>query len=538
MKEEKNYFENVYAKDVTGKICYIGAVESGRKGYFCLDCDREMQAKKGAIRFHHFAHDPKDVINKGRCTFSDETYRHKLAKETLQRIKSIKAPALIKYPDQYTEGPGYLLQPSRTIHATSVEIEISFYEDSTGKILWGRNQDLESSQEKFLLIRPDVTFFDTKGNPILFIELVATHKIKPDKYFRIRNLGIDTLQVNIPKGSPQEIEDSFFTTTSTKWIYNAQKEHTPYKFVSTGDSKGISSIDEFEQGLRQSGKSFACRAFEISEALRRIRKNLESQQFRDAQQKVGSELQRVEINTKRDQQRLFDIQDRVSEEIIEQFREQEETLGKEEKEFDRETERFQSYTEGLEDRYFSEAERIESARTGYRCPMQSEIDRLEGELREQGAATDSLQQRLDKLESAESEYAFGIESNKTDLNERTRELQATSREIEQRRADLPAEFERFKSGLRKKFEQLESDLRVGYEKYEKDLRDEFDRLGKQSIEAINGRDPRRAPRMHARIKGTIDSGRLLDSIPEAEDLNRRMRNARKEFEKGSFKNWI
>jgi hypothetical protein len=46
-----------------------------------------MQAKKGDKKSHNFAHDPKDVDTKGKCTYSDETYRHKLAKEVFQVIK-------------------------------------------------------------------------------------------------------------------------------------------------------------------------------------------------------------------------------------------------------------------------------------------------------------------------------------------------------------------------------------------------------------------------------------------------------------------
>ena len=46
---------------------------------------------------HHFAYDPKDAENKGKCSFSDETYRHQLAKDSLQYIKQITVPALYKY---------------------------------------------------------------------------------------------------------------------------------------------------------------------------------------------------------------------------------------------------------------------------------------------------------------------------------------------------------------------------------------------------------------------------------------------------------
>ena len=89
---------NVYAHDLQNRVKHISEVASGKKGYHCMGCTREMQAKKGEKYAHHFAHDPKDVENKGKCSFSDETYRHQLAKDALQYIKQIKVPALYKYP--------------------------------------------------------------------------------------------------------------------------------------------------------------------------------------------------------------------------------------------------------------------------------------------------------------------------------------------------------------------------------------------------------------------------------------------------------
>ena len=71
---------------------------------------------------HHFAYDPKDAENKGKCSFSDETYRHQLAKDSLQYIKQIKVPALYKYPPTGIEGKPSKLQDARVIEAHRVEI--------------------------------------------------------------------------------------------------------------------------------------------------------------------------------------------------------------------------------------------------------------------------------------------------------------------------------------------------------------------------------------------------------------------------------
>jgi competence CoiA-like predicted nuclease len=84
---EYQHDNNVYAHDITNHVKHISEVASGRKGYYCMGCAREMQAKKGEKYAHHFSHDPNDIDNKGKCTYSDETYRHQLAKDSLQYIE-------------------------------------------------------------------------------------------------------------------------------------------------------------------------------------------------------------------------------------------------------------------------------------------------------------------------------------------------------------------------------------------------------------------------------------------------------------------
>jgi len=186
--EDAAHKNNVYAYNIENIAKHISEVESGRKGYYCIGCGKEMQARKGDILMHHFSHDPKDIQNSGKCSYSDETYRHQLAKEILQRIKQIKVPALYKYPPDGIDGKPNKLKDAQFIHADSVSIELTFYEDEDGRIVFGKDFIIDSGGGKFLLIRPDVTFFDSKGAPILLIEIVATHKINADKISKIKKL--------------------------------------------------------------------------------------------------------------------------------------------------------------------------------------------------------------------------------------------------------------------------------------------------------------------------------------------------------------
>ncbi len=180
--------QNFYALDVHSKEIYILDAVSGRKGYFCLGCSKEMQAVRSVIqgRKSYFRHDVEANKSKGKCTYSDETYRHKIAKEALQISKRIKLPAILKH-NPGNQKDALLIKPPDYIEAHSVSIELSFYETDDGEVRWGK--DIGQN----LLIRPNVTFFDNNGKPILLIEIVATHKLTEDKvvlmsYWKNRHL--------------------------------------------------------------------------------------------------------------------------------------------------------------------------------------------------------------------------------------------------------------------------------------------------------------------------------------------------------------
>jgi len=289
MKAEE--IQNIFASDVKGNPIYIEDAISGRKGYFCLGCDREMQAVKSLIRGRksYFRHDVEANKTKGKCTYSDETYRHKLAKEALQLSKRIKVPAILKY-HPINQGDALLIKPSHYIEAHSVSIELAFYETDNGEVKWGK--DIGEGQN--LLIKPDVTFFDKKGQPILLIEIVATHKLTEDKIILMRRLGIDTVSVTIPKDSPEAITQTFEETSRTKWIYNYEQETAQYILLSDSDAEAVPFIDE--QQRRDFKITLKCRQAEIGDLIRRIGRCLESEQYRTIDESNRRELQRVKEN--------------------------------------------------------------------------------------------------------------------------------------------------------------------------------------------------------------------------------------------------
>jgi hypothetical protein len=292
---------NVYAQTAEEKIIHISEAESGRKGYFCLGCDNELEGVKSKLqnRISYFRHVPLAVKIERKCVYSDETHRHKLAKELLLHLKYIKVPPIYKYPPKGTNGLGMFIRDAEIIEAHSMRMELTFYEDEDGIVKWGSNPEVD---ERYLLVKPDVTFFNTEGDPILFIELEATSGISAQKKAKLKRLGINTVQVKIPKDSPASIEESFKNTNRTLWIYNYDEERTEYVYIPSENTKGLSQTDEQQRILFE--ESFKCRQAEINSLVRTIERCLESKPYYTIENGLRSELSRVKGNTEEHQSKL------------------------------------------------------------------------------------------------------------------------------------------------------------------------------------------------------------------------------------------
>ncbi|MGD9929554.1 MAG: hypothetical protein AB7U05_06015 [Mangrovibacterium sp.] len=414
--------DNVYANDVNSDIVFVGDVESGRKGYFCLGCGRVMQAVKPKTRRAYFRHDVEASKSEGRCTYSDETYRHKLAKEFLQIQKKVKVPAVYKYPPHGQEGIPNLLAEARFIEAHSVGIERTFYENENGEIKSGTSDDAEG---KYLLIRPDVTFYDKDDRPILFIELVATHKLTDEKIIKIRRLGIDTIQIAVPKDSPKSISEALNHTNHTKWIYNREQEDARYLPIPVSDSAGIQPIDEVQRKFFE--ESYKCRAAQIGNFIRTIRKCLESEYYRQIEQGIRSEISRVEENTREHQDQWFRICNNRRESLAWKYSERRESVKTEEGAIDKEERAFHKYVEDLDRRYNRKRESLERKDAGLRRAKE-ELEREERAWRE--STLDKPEDRIAKQIDEEESIIGGISEVKADLEQKIRDFTSTREGIE------------------------------------------------------------------------------------------------------------
>ena len=545
MNDQKEHDDHSYAHDLQDKLKHISEVERGRKGYFCPGCRQKMIARKGDIKIHHFAHDPQDVERRGKCTYSDETIRHKLGKEILQHLKHVKVPSLRKYPPDGQNGGVQIIRESWTMEADSVAVEMPFYENEEGKIIWGRDHAWKTDSGKFLQIQPDITFLDAEGKPILLIELVATHKINEEKYLRIRNLGIDTIQVSLPTGPSTEIEETFHKTARTKWVYNYERENTEYQYVSPRSGQDVSLGDEFERGLVNFERTYECKVFEIKGAIRRFRKYLESEQFTSLRKQIQQKIRRTERNTTEYRKQWRELQERIDREVSAGFESERARLDEIEAKFILEESEFEKTNGGLEERYQFKDQSLRNEERAYRATSQEEIDDIAERIRELGANPEPLSDRIEKLRAEEEEYKRAIESEEIYLEKR-REFIAEeisgidkqSIEIESEASRLEIEYSGIEKRVRAENSEREDQIRSDLGRSEQELRAKFDRDRELSVGAIKDRDIGRTPRLNRKIKEIVEAGGLLDIIPITAELERRLRQARSEFDQGSYKEWI
>jgi hypothetical protein len=543
---------NVYANNIDGESIHISNAESGRRGYFCQGCNFPMQAVKSLKqnRISYFRHDVRDVKIEHKCTYSDETFRHKLAKEILQRIKRVKVPNLYKYHPKDKNGNSFLIAKSKIIEAYSVGIENSFFENEEGEIVFGKNTGLG---EKNLIIKPDVTFFDVTGKPILFIEIVATHKIDDEKRIKLKRLGIDTIQIKIPKESPQEIENCFLTTNYTKWIYNYDEECTDYFSISNGDSEGIPIIDKEQRNLL--AESFICRKARINNIIRTIKKCLESQPYRTIERNFESEISRVEKNTISFERQWEELQNGVRNQLAKQFEEEESRLEDELGSFEAEYNNFRQKGSDLERRYLNKRKELENVIRGDDKKVEGGEESIESRrerIREEKGRIEELirieRNRSTELSSAKIGNDFG-ERERIKLQEEFEDQTIVSIKESIRR--LPEQFESNKKQLEQEIRRIEElerneiqDSSTFEREYESnlararnDLEKKYERIRAEFFESIKTRHVEGNGEFAIKLKEVIRNGALLKHFKEIYDDVGRKRKAREIINQGIYKNW-
>lgn len=355
-KESNKDFQTDWAfTDDFIKHIHISEAKSGLNGYYCLGCKKEMLAAKGQLREHYFRHHAKDVDkNNTECVVANRKYRELIARDILQRLKRLKVPAIYKYPPKNSDGAPNLLEQSKTIQAFSVKSELTFYEDEECNVRYGQNPNIE---ERHLLIRPDISFFNEKQEPILLVEFVVTHKIDNEKRAKLKRLGINTVQIIIPKKNEEEIEKALKSSTKVKWVYNEVEANTNYIYISKSSSSGVWEIDDEQSRIFE--ESYKCRASQISNLIRSVKRIMDSQSYKRAEHNFESEISRVERATKTERQGLEQMEERFEREIYAKFRDKFDEIKERREIVSTERSKFERKSRSLETRYLNKRREIE-----------------------------------------------------------------------------------------------------------------------------------------------------------------------------------
>lgn len=520
-----NEQDNDWAKNVEGDPIHISQAKSGAQGYYCMGCDKEMVAAKGLKKKHYFRHYAIDVdTSKVECVNASRVYREKLAYFYFQRTKIITVPDVYKYPPNGVQGHPMLLQEKETIIAHKVEKEVTFFEDENGKIHRGKNNKVD---ERFLWVRPDAVFFDKDDNPILFIEFVITHKPDTDKLNKLQRIGINTVQIIIPKLSEEELEKTISKVSKVKWAYNEIESNTEYIRIPTGDSEGIPYIDEEQRKLFE--ESYKCRTAQINNLLRSINRSLESQPYKAAERLFEQEIQRIENAATEHQSRLDDIRARIEIEVQGELDSRREKLAERRRKFGKRD-------SDLESRYFK--------RRGELTKEQADTDR-EIKLRYSVGTTEEDIRREFGIQEANIDYEQRVVSKQEEyLDNDTREESEFENNFEQRKAELGKKFRELERKEQEEFHEFKRRLEPENEGYralqvdaENEMRSEFERGYEQIIERISGRDVQSGDELSDRIKAILEIRGFLDNYENEKSTLERYREGVYIVKSGTWKEW-
>lgn len=561
VREKKNIKESIenqndWAKNIKDDPIHIDNAKSGAKGYYCLGCNKEMQAVKFKNPKHqsYFRHHAYNIDkNNVECVFSSKVYRERLAEQILHRLKELKLPEVYKYPPKGVEGEPNLIQEKETITAFKVRSQLSFYENYDGMIKWGKNPDLKN---RYLLIRPDITFFNKDDNPILFVEFVITHKITFEKRAKLQRLGINTVQIIIPKSPESEIEKSLKSVRKIKWVYNEIEANTEYISIPKGNTKGVSSFDEEQRKLFE--ESYTCRAAQISNLIRSITRCVESQSYKRTEQIFESEISRIEKSAERNREKLESLEGEYQNGVYEEFRDRFDEIENGFRELKARRKVFSEKSRILEERYYRKDREIREeednvSRSIRKYPGFGEAERKlkeSYEFRRELIRTEFIGNRI-RLEEQKKEVELTPERIEKLKQREVADIERRREEFEYRRINLPARFKELEREEQQSFDKRNGELKAeikrirkqisGFGEFareeEKKLENEFEKLGEQSIKRINEEDGTGDSELSKRINAIHEIRGFLRNYNEKRFAFERNKSALEFVRSGAWKTW-
>jgi hypothetical protein len=505
---------NVYALLADDTVIHISNARSGKQGYYCGGCKREMQAVRHTVSrvSDYFRHDAKDVAKNGRCAFPDFEYQVKVAIRSLLRDRKIKLPSVYKHPPIGVEGKAYLLQDADHFEAWAAKPLVVFYEDEDGRVAFIEKPFVP--QESEMLAEPTVTFFSEDGTPKLLLFLKGKAKPDPELRVRLRTIGIDAVHVSIPRDTPEAIERIFQLATYTKWIYSSREDHAEYD-LQLSRSAGAALPDFDPDQARFFEENYFCRAAGIRNLIRSIERCLESESYTSVANEIrrriesagrlpGGGRRKVESDYRTEGERIDrEIRDVENRRVELRRKEDAESNKSDPNESEFGFERISREAAFAENRRGAE-KRGAVAREATEG-IRQKVGRIEGNIQ---SARDEESSLSGKFESAEEKERIDFESTQEDIG---REIL----DLEERISGIGGEFE--------------AKGRAIEERYHERQREVTDQISRRDL---NG-----DAEIARAIQGILQRLEFFHDWREIADDEDRIRKATKEFEGKTYKSW-
>ena len=194
----------------------------------CVACGVRLQARQGAIRVWHFAHDEET-----NCQYAPEEAIHRMAKQMIAEQGSVFVPH--RQLSRTIHGKKRVWTETITVDVQSAGLQL--LADCTQEKTIG---DRKSEGQR----RPDV-FALLEGYP-LAIEILNTHAVDVDKQEWLERQGYSVLEIDIadlkelpPDQIPVALEVRLFQTSGhSVWLVHAK------------DLEGENALDQLEAQIR------------------------------------------------------------------------------------------------------------------------------------------------------------------------------------------------------------------------------------------------------------------------------------------------
>lgn len=349
-------FDTQYAS-FEGEDIYISRAESGRRGYTCIGCKRPLEAviqRKNPDYKSYFRHiiDPREKQT-FHCSFDSRRYLERVVEKIIIEKGSILLPKVVKYPPAGSSHVPLLLREEKVLIPSRIEAQQTIF---LKEGLEDKSSTDDNSQVKKKYIRPDVVFYGQNEEPLLLIEIIITHPIDDKKKAKLINLGIDTIQIDLPHGDKDELREIIEAGTNTKWVFNNEEFYTNYFSITGENRKEFPSINEQQRSFFQ--ESSTCRRARINELIYSINRCMETEQFFGFEEKLGAEISRIGEHTKAAKSRLGKMEAEQEAGLYSEFEPEEKSLSEAEDTERAEHERIEAEQKDLEARYTAKAEEL------------------------------------------------------------------------------------------------------------------------------------------------------------------------------------